>query len=375
MTDGPGREIVRLDLGGRAGYDVVVEPGLLSRLADIVQAEAPAAAYAIIADATVADLYGPTVRRQLQRQGLRADLFTFPAGEANKTRGTWSALTDDLLAHGVGRDACVVALGGGVTGDMAGFVAATYMRSVPVVQVPTSLLAMIDASIGGKTGLDVPAGKNLVGAFHQPRIVVVDPELLHTLPPGELRNGCAEAIKHGAVADAPYLAWLEANAQAILAGELAALHRLVAGSVGIKARFVARDERESGARKALNFGHTLGHALETTLGYAVPHGRAVAMGMVLEAELGELVGVTVPGTAERLTAVIRTFGLPTDPPSNTDPDAMLSATRLDKKARAQQPRYTLLAEPGSVARDAGGDWTHAVDDAHVRSVLGADPAA
>ncbi|MEJ2186841.1 MAG: 3-dehydroquinate synthase [Gemmatimonadota bacterium] len=374
MTDSPEREIVRLDLGHQIGYDVVVEPGLLARLADIVRAEAPASHYAIIADATVADLYGPTVRRQLQARGLRADLIAFPAGEAHKTRGTWSGLTDDLLALGVGRDACVIALGGGVTGDMAGFVAATYMRGVPLVQVPTSLLAMIDAAIGGKTGVDVPAGKNLVGAFHQPRIVVVDPELLHTLPPVELRSGCAEAVKHGAIADADYLAWLEANAGAVLSGELPALQALVVASVRIKAHYVSTDEREDGARKALNFGHTLGHALETVLDYTVRHGQAVAAGMVLEAELGERVGVTASGTAERLAAVVRTFGLP-DPPANVDAEAVLSATRLDKKARAGQPRYTLLAEPGLVARDAAGDWSHAVDDAQVRAVLGADSAA
>jgi 3-dehydroquinate synthase len=375
MTDAQGREIIRLDLGKRAGYDVVIEPGVLARLADIVRAEAPASHYAIIADATVADLYGPTVRHQLQRQGLTADLFTFPAGEAHKTRNTWSALTDDLLALGIGRDACVVALGGGVTGDMAGFVAATYMRGVPVVQVPTSLLAMIDAAIGGKTGVDVPAGKNLVGAFHQPRIVVVDPELLHTLPPAELRAGCAEAIKHGAIADAQYLAWLEGNAAAVLSGELAALQALVVGSARIKARFVSDDEREGGARKALNFGHTLGHALESTLDYGIAHGRAVAIGMVLEAELGEQVGVTARGTAERLAAAVRTFGLPTDPPPDVDPDAVLAATRLDKKAREGQPRYTLLAETGSVARGPGGGWTHEVGDAPVRAVLGSSSVA
>lgn len=375
MAQSPGREIVKLDLGRGAGYDVIVEPGSVSRLADVVREEAPASDYAIIADATVADLYGPTVRRQLQRHDLRAQLFTFPAGEASKTRGTWSALTDDLLAAGIGRDACVIALGGGVTGDVAGFVAATYMRGVPVVQVPTSLLAMIDAAIGGKTGVDVPAGKNLVGAFHQPRIVVVDPELLHTLPPAELRNGCAEALKHGAIADARYLDWLQAHAGGILAGELPALYELVVGSVRIKARFVTHDERESGARKALNFGHTLGHALETTLDYAIAHGRAVAAGMVLESELGERLGVTAPGTAQRMATAVRTFGLPTDPPRDVDAEAVLAATRLDKKALARQPHYTLLAQPGAVARDRQGRWTHAVDDALVRAVLGADSAA
>ncbi|MEJ2217497.1 MAG: 3-dehydroquinate synthase [Gemmatimonadota bacterium] len=373
MTHAHG-EIVRLDLGAREGYDVVVEPGVLARLADIVGAEAPASHYAIIADATVADLYGATVRRRFQEQDLPADLFTFPAGEANKTRTTWSALTDDMLAHGIGRDACVVALGGGVTGDVAGFVASTYMRGVPVVQVPTSLLAMIDAAIGGKTGLDVPAGKNLVGAFHQPRLVVVDPELLHTLPAAELRSGCAEAIKHGAIADARYLSWLESNAGAVLAGELAALQTLVVRSVRIKAAFVTEDVREAGARSALNFGHTLGHALEVALEYGIAHGRAVAVGMVLEAELGERIGVTAPGTARRLAAVVRTFDLPADPPPNVDPDAVLSATRLDKKARAGQARYTLLAKPGVVARSAD-DWTHAVDDARVRLVLGGGSAA
>jgi len=375
MRESPEHDVIRLDPGRTAGYDVIVEPGVLARLADIAAVAAPASRYAIISDATVAGLYGATVRRQFERKGLTADLFTFPAGEASKTRSTWSALTDDLLAHGVGRDGCVVALGGGVTGDLGGFVAATYMRGVPVVQVPTSLLAMIDAAIGGKTGVDVHQGKNLVGAFHQPRVVVADPELLHTLPAADLRAGCAEAIKHGAIADARYLDWLEQNARAVLAGEVPALHALVAGSARIKAEFVAADVREAGVRTALNFGHTLGHAIEATLDYGIPHGRAVAIGMVLEAELGERLGVSHAGTAARLAGAVQTFELPTDPPGGTDPDAVLAATRLDKKARAGRVRYTLLAQPGAVARAPDGAWTHRVDDGPVRTTLGGGSAA
>ena len=350
-------------------YDVVVEPGALDRLPSLLAEAAPAHRYAIIADTTVAGLYGERVRSGVEAAGTRADLFTFPAGEAHKTREHWAELTDALLEAGMGRDGAVIALGGGVTGDLAGFVAATFMRGVSLVQVPTSLLAMVDASVGGKTGVDVPGGKNLVGAFHPPRLVVADPTLLATLPDTELRAGLAEAVKHGAIADPEYLGAIRDGAGRLLRADPAALAAVVQRSVEIKAGFVAADPYEQGARKALNFGHTIGHAIEALTGYAVPHGYAVAIGMVAEAEIGEAIGLTAAGTAGELRAALASLGLPTDLPPEVDPAAAVEWATRDKKVRRGRTRYTLLARIGEVARAPEGDWSIPVDDDIVVATL------
>ncbi len=273
-----------------------------------------------------------------------AKLLTIPAGEASKTRATWAQLTDDLLASGFGRDSAIIALGGGVVGDIAGFVAATYMRGVPFVQMPTSLLAMIDAAIGGKTGVDTPAGKNLVGAFHHPALVIVDPSALSTLPLTHVRNGLAEAIKHGVIASRADFDWIGANLAALAreggpSGELA--DRLVRHNVEIKASIVARDERESGARKTLNFGHTIGHAVESLSGYTMLHGECVAVGMVVEARIAALVGVADASLADTIGGLLRAAGLPTSVPKSMASAAILVATRSDKKAQAGTVEYAL----------------------------------
>ncbi|HSH44528.1 MAG TPA: 3-dehydroquinate synthase, partial [Longimicrobiales bacterium] len=265
--------------------ELLVGAGVRSAIPDLLRGYAPAHRYAVISDDNVAPLHAEPLVSRLRQAGLAADPFTFPAGEASKNAGTWADLLESLARAGVGRDGCVIAVGGGVTGDLAGFVASTFGRGVPLVQVPTSLLAMIDASIGGKTGIDLAAGKNLAGTFHQPRIVIADPEVLETLPDAELRGGLAEAVKHGAIADGEYLEWMATGAPAILSREAQSLRHLIEVSVRIKAGFVAEDARESGARAALNFGHTVAHGIEAVSGYAVPHGQAVAMGMVVEARL------------------------------------------------------------------------------------------
>jgi 3-dehydroquinate synthase len=351
------------------GYDVLIGAGRLAALPALVREHAPAHRYAVVADETVARLYGDGVLASLAGAGLRADLLAFPPGEANKTRESWAHLSDRLLGAGFGRDSALLALGGGVTGDLAGFVAATYMRGLPLVQVPTTLLAMIDSSVGGKTGVDTPAGKNLVGAFLQPRLVVADPEVLRTLPPAELRAGLAEAVKHGAIADAGYFAAIADALPALLALEPGALARLVVRSVEIKAAVVARDEREAGPRKMLNFGHTLGHALEAVSGYRLLHGEAVAIGMVLEAALGERLGVTERGTEARLRGLLRAAGLPTAVPADCPPGVVLEATRLDKKARGGRVEYALVERIGHASPGPDGRWSWAVEEAEVRRVL------
>lgn len=360
---------VRLPPRAAAGYEVIVRPGALEQLPALLRVAAPAPQYAIIADATVADLAACAVCDTLVGSGLRAALIPFSAGEAHKTRETWAALTDALIEQGLGRDGCIIAVGGGVTGDLAGFVAATYMRGIALVHVPTTLLAMLDASVGGKTAVDTPAGKNLVGAWHQPRLVAIDPCVLVTLPDTELRSGLAEAVKHGAIADAAYLESIVTEAARLFAREADALTQLVRRSVAIKAAVVTADVEEAGRRQVLNFGHTLGHALEALSGYALPHGYAVAMGMVAEAEAGQTAGVTVPGTASALRDVLTALELPVRPPAGTDAAAVIALTRRDKKNRAGRTRYTLLSRIGEVARTPEGGWAFPLDESVVAGTL------
>ena len=352
-----------------ASYDILIAPGLVQQLDKILAQYCPAAAYALIADSQVAKLYGDSIAQQASRAGYQVTLFTFPAGEANKTRDTWASLSDQMLAAHLGRDAAVIALGGGVVNDVAGFVAATYLRGVPLVQVPTTLLAMIDSSIGGKTGVDVPAGKNLLGAFHQPRVVVADPELLGSLSSVQLAAGLAEAVKHGAIADAEYFAFLEGEYAAIFAKHAPALERVVRRSVEIKAAVVAQDEREKGKRAILNFGHTVGHAIEATSQYEVLHGEAVAIGMVYEGRLAETLGIAATGTAQRIRSVLERLHLPVERPDGSQVEDLIAAMRTDKKVRAGEIRIALPSAIGLAYGDDKKGWTVAVDEATIRQVL------
>jgi 3-dehydroquinate synthase len=351
-----------------ATYRVTICPGALASVGDIVRAVAPAHRYAIITDRNVGPLYAARARDTLGTTS--ATVFTVGAGEEHKTRDTWASLTDQLLVAGYGRDTTVVALGGGVIGDLAGFVAATFMRGVPYVQVPTSLLAMIDASVGGKTGVDTPIGKNLVGAFHQPAAVLADTSLLATLPPAHLRAGLAEAIKHGVIADAGYFEAVSRFAADLSAIDVngAALLDLVTRSVEIKAGVVRRDEREAGVRKTLNFGHTIGHAVERCSGYSLLHGEAVAIGMVYESLLAERVDIADSGTAARVRDAVRSAGLPDLRPASMAVDDVISAARADKKARGGQAEYALPSRIGAMAAAEHG-WSVPVAEAITRQVL------
>ena len=350
-------------------YRVLIARGALAEVGRIAASTTHAHRYAVVSDDSVAPLYAGRVRAALGEGRTR--LYTIPAGEEHKTRQSWTTLTDSMLSDGFGRDSAVIALGGGVVGDLAGFVAATYMRGVPYIQVPTTLLAMIDASIGGKTGVDTPAGKNLVGAFHQPAAVVADPDVLRTLPQEHLRAGLAEAIKHGVIADAAYFADVVDAAPEIVAGSrraAAALERVVVRSVSIKADVVKRDEREGGVRKTLNFGHTLGHAIELRSEYKMLHGEAVAVGMVLESRVAERLGIAEAGTSDRVRDAVVRSGLPDSRPKNQAPSDILSATRGDKKARSGQVEYALPARIGEMA-GADRGWAVTVADDVVLEVL------
>lgn len=361
------RRAIPVPLGG-ASYEVLVGAGLLDNLAALLAERCPAESYTVITDSTVAPLYGRRVADLLARNAPTI-VLTFPAGEWNKTRETWAALTDGLLKAGVGRDGAVVALGGGVAGDLAGFVAATYLRGIAYVQVPTSLLAMIDSAIGGKTGVDTAFGKNLVGAFHQPRAVVADVATLATLPPVQLAAGMAEALKHGIIADAGYFTRLLDARDRILEADPAALEAVVRGSVTIKAAIVAQDERERGRRATLNFGHTVAHALEATLGYEILHGEAVALGMLAEARLGEKLGITAAEVPRAVADALERFALPTSAPAAVDPERALEAMGHDKKKRRGTVRFALPARLGEMAGSPAEGWTVAIPEEAVRHAI------
>jgi 3-dehydroquinate synthase len=316
----------------------------------------------IVSDDNVAPLYLARIVAGLD--GFAHDALVLPAGESSKTLDHAARAFDALATLGAMRDATIVALGGGVVGDLAGFAAALWMRGIDFVQMPTTLLAMVDSSVGGKTGVDLAAGKNLVGAFHQPRAVIADTATLSTLPPREFASGLAEVVKYGALGDADFFAWLEANADALIAHDAATLAGTIGRCCRQKAGVVARDERETGERALLNFGHTFGHAIEAESGYGtILHGEAVAIGMVIAATLSTRLGRASDDDAKRLAALLERFGLPTSLPAGLDADALLARMRLDKKNVAGRIRLVLWRGIGSA------EIMPDVDDEAIRSVL------
>lgn len=338
-------QTVRVALGERS-YPIHVGAGLLDR-ADLVVPLLPQRRVAIVTNETVAPLYLDRLARALEAAGVAAVRVVVPDGEAHKDWPTLNKVFDALLANRCDRKTAIVALGGGVIGDLAGFAAATYQRGVPFVQVPTTLLAQVDSSVGGKTAINHPRGKNMIGAFHQPIAVLADMDTLVTLPAAELRAGLAEVIKHGAIRDGAFFDWLEANLDALLRLDRNALAYAVKRSVEIKAEVVALDERETGPRAALNFGHTFGHAIEAGLGFgAWLHGEAVAAGMVMAADLSARLGMLDRAAADRLRRVLERAGLPVAGPALA-PDRYLDLMAVDKKAEAGRIRFILLDRIGA----------------------------
>ena len=333
----------QVEVGGAAPYRIDIAPGLLDDGA-LLASHLRGRHALIVSDSQVAPLYAQRVQAALAaaRPDAKIALHVFEAGEASKTLANFSGVIDALAALGATRDACIYALGGGVVGDLAGFAAACWMRGIDVVQLPTTLLAMVDSSVGGKTAVDIAQGKNLVGAFHPPCAVIADTAALRTLPPRELRAGFAEVIKYGAIVDAPFLDWLDADADGLLAGDDAVLAEAIARSCAHKAAIVERDPFERGERALLNFGHTFGHAIETEQGYGgLNHGEAVAVGMVLAARLSTLLGLADAADGERLRALLARFGVPTALPPDLDPAALVARMRLDKKAQGSGLRFVL----------------------------------
>jgi len=336
---------IPVNLGSRS-YRILVAPGALSRVGEELGRLGVGAKVALFSDPGILSRHGRPVRQGLERAGFQVTVVELPEGESAKTVEVAGRGWDALLDAGLDRGSTVVALGGGAVGDLAGFVAATYMRGVNFVQVPTTLLGQVDASIGGKTAVDHPKAKNLIGAFHQPRLVLVDPAVLTTLPDREFRSGLAEVIKHGIVLDAAYFADLEASYGPLLARDIDTLTRVVAGSCRLKAHVVERDEQEAELRAVLNYGHTIGHAVEAATGFARwTHGEAVSIGMIAEARLAERLGLASAATTHRQAALLQAVGLPVRG-SGAAPASVLEALGRDKKSRNGRVPFVLAPEIG-----------------------------
>ena len=320
-------------------YDILIERGILKSCGEFIRPLTRASKVMLITDSNVGEIYGDTVKASLEKSNFEVRVHTFPAGESSKQLGTIAEMYSAMADFRMSRADIVVALGGGVTGDMAGFAAATYMRGINFVQIPTSLLAQVDSSVGGKTGVDIAQGKNLVGAFHQPILVLIDPDTLDTLPQYYINDGMGEVIKYGCIKDAELFATLDrVNAMDII-------EDIIERCVSIKRDVVNRDEKESGERMLLNFGHTLGHALEKIYNFeGLSHGQAVAIGMVMITKASQREGLTAAGTAEKVEALCVKYGLPVSDKASTGEIALACAS--DKKAGGGNVNLVLLSEIG-----------------------------
>ena len=356
----------RLDVAlGTRSYPIAIGRGVLARAGELVRWETGRAV--VVTNAIVAAHHLATLRASLERAGVTVEVLLIPDGEQHKSWETLNDVLTRLLELRVDRLTPVVALGGGVVGDLAGFAAAIYQRGIPYVQAPTTLLAQVDSSVGGKTAINHPRGKNMVGAFHQPLRVIADLATLATLPKREIAAGLAEVIKYGPIADDVFLGWLEANLEALLALEPAALAHAVRRSCEIKAAIVGADEREGGVRAILNFGHTFGHAIETGLGYGEwLHGEAVGCGMVMAADLSVRLGLVDASVAQRVGRLLARAGLPTVGPA-LGAERYLALMRGDKKAEDGAIRFIVLDGPGRASM-------RAAPDAMVAAVLAAHTA-
>ena len=331
---------LELELGERS-YPIHIGSGLIDQ-AELYKKHLKGSFTAVVTNETVAPLYADRVVKTLESLGQKVRLVVLPDGEVYKTWETLQKIFDALLESGADRKSTLVALGGGVIGDMTGFAAACYMRGIRFIQVPTTLLSQVDSSVGGKTGINHPLGKNMVGAFYQPQAVIADLQTLQTLPPKELAAGLAEVIKHGAIADAQFFQWMEANIDALNACDPNAMEHAVLRSCEIKSNVVAQDEKEGGVRATLNFGHTFGHAIEAGMGYGEwLHGEAVGCGMVMAADLSVRVGQLQTEEAARLKKLVAALKLPTVPP-RLGLERYMDLMSVDKKAEGGEVRYILL---------------------------------
>ena len=329
-------------------YPILIRQGLLDRIGEELHKNPFAKRYGVVADDKVAGLFGERLLASLQKNNIKAEIITFPMGEESKNLATIAELSSALARRGFDRKDGLLALGGGVTGDITGFLAACYMRSIPFAQVPTTLLAQVDSSVGGKTGVDIPEGKNLVGAFYQPKAVFIDSRVLLDLPQSELLNGLAEVIKYGVIYDRDFFRFLEMSHKNILALDLQVLEDVIARCCRIKAAVVEADEKESDFRRILNFGHTIGHAVEAVSEYRLAHGSAVAMGMAAAAELAVLKGILDPREKERMVNLLHGFGLPVSIPKEYDRNRIQELLLTDKKTIGGKVVFVLPTTIGKV---------------------------
>jgi 3-dehydroquinate synthase len=344
--DSRGHLEIVVGLGDRS-YPIVLGHGVLAETGVWLKEVAPPGRCALVTNPTVGALYADTVIRSAAAAGFEPVRIDVPDGEEHKNLASLARIYDGLVDAALERNSPLLALGGGVVGDLAGFAAATYLRGIPYLQLPTTLLAQVDSSVGGKTGIDHPRGKNLIGAFYQPRAVLIDLATLRTLPRRQLLAGFAEVVKYGAILDAELFAFLEQELAQVLALDSAVLQHVVRRCCELKAQVVERDERESGERAVLNFGHTIGHALESVTGYTrFLHGEAVAIGMVAEARVSAALGLCRPEVVGRLRALLERAGLPVELPADIDREKLAGAIELDKKVRGGKVKFVALEALG-----------------------------
>ncbi len=338
---------VRLPRTKDRSYTILIDSGSIRRLPALIRGRWAGRSVFVVTDTTVGRLYGRRLMRDLAAGGINGTMIEVPPGEASKSIDVYYAVLTSLLDLKVRRSSLIVTLGGGVIGDLAGFVAATVLRGIEFIQVPTSLLAQVDSSVGGKVGIDHATGKNLLGAFHQPSLVVIDPAVLRTLTAREFRNGLAEIVKIAAALDKRFFRFLERKGSELNPGNLTLLSTVIHQSVGLKAAVVNRDERETGLRKVLNLGHTMGHAIESATGFRLRHGEAVALGLVLEGRMAVTAGFLSVEEYLRVHRLLDTLGLPTRLPSDLNTRALFKALALDKKAVGRDPLFVLLRSVGT----------------------------
>ena len=332
---------------GERSYPIIIQAGYLDKIGDDLAGKMIGRKYAIIADDRVAELYGEQLMQSLKTSGLDVKLFTFLHGESSKTLTTIGALASKLASSGFDRNDAIIALGGGVTGDLAGFLASSYMRGIPFVQIPTTLLAQVDSSVGGKTGVDIPEGKNLVGAFYQPRAVYIDIDVLKTLPEKELLGGLGEVIKYGVIRDSNFFDFLATERCAILGLDKTVIEKLVHICCKIKAEVVSEDEREGGVRRILNFGHTIGHAVEAASNFSLIHGFAVSIGMVAASKLAVLAGLLDEKECAEIIKILKQYKMPIEIPKELDRQVIKKYLLTDKKAIGGRVIYVLPTRIGS----------------------------
>lgn len=349
-------------------YDIIIGDNITEYLRKLLVTTPPAHSYAVITDSNVEVLYGKKIYDLLDSSLPVVELISFPAGEENKNRHYKEIIEDIMLGNNFGRDSAVIAVGGGVVGDLAGFVAATYCRGIPHIQVPTSLVACVDSSVGGKTAVDTPNGKNLIGAFHQPWMVLIDIDFLDTLPDRELQEGLAEVIKYGVISDPELFSLVEDNTEAVFNRDKELLTQIIERSCSIKANVVEKDEKESDLRKILNFGHTVGHVIENLSSYSISHGRAISAGMVVEGLISVKLGFMDKSDVLRIQELLRKCGLPTTTVPEIDTDQVLNAMKLDKKARKGAVEMTLPESIGKMKQTTSG-YSIRVEDDLVKEVL------